>query len=124
MLIERTLSPFNVAERVKIASAPEVRISEDTAVALALILNELATNALKYGSVSTAHGSVSIECEQLHYKNMTVLQCFSVVERAGSKRNFMRKIHSALNAVCQQQAPAERVALGCGSREIICPACW
>jgi two-component sensor histidine kinase len=64
LLLERTLAPFSETERLKVASAPDVRVNEDVAVGLALILNELATNALKYGSLSTPDGKVSITVER------------------------------------------------------------
>lgn len=64
LLIERVLAPFDLGNRVKLSSAPGLRINEDVAVGLALILNELATNALKYGALTDAHGNIIIECEQ------------------------------------------------------------
>lgn len=64
MLIQRILAPFEVGDRMQLAIKSEVRISEDIAVGLALILNELATNALKYGSLSVGDGTVSIEAER------------------------------------------------------------
>jgi two-component sensor histidine kinase len=65
LLVDRTLAPFYEAERVKVASASDVRVSEDVAAGLALILNELATNALKYGSLSAPDGKVSITVERV-----------------------------------------------------------
>jgi two-component sensor histidine kinase len=61
-LIERTLAPFDIGERVAIDGCAELRVSEDVAVGIALVLNELATNALKYGALSVSCGKVSIEC--------------------------------------------------------------
>jgi two-component sensor histidine kinase len=64
LLIERTLAPFGVGDRLKVVTPSEVRVSEEVAVGLALILNELATNALKYGALTAVDGTVSIDCQQ------------------------------------------------------------
>lgn len=100
MLIERTLSPFDVADRVQIISAPEVRIGEDVAVALALILNELATNALKYGSLSTAEGTVRIECDRVGKRARLIWSEHDGprVSRPARSGFGTRLIHSALSA--------------------------
>ena len=45
-------------------SGPEVELSPSIALALALILHELATNALKYGALSGPAGSVGIEWQR------------------------------------------------------------
>jgi two-component system CheB/CheR fusion protein len=42
------------------ASGPKVPLAADTATSLALVLHELATNAVKYGAWSTGSGAVSI----------------------------------------------------------------
>ncbi len=42
------------------AEGPPARISADQALGLSLAIHELATNALKYGALSTAEGRVSI----------------------------------------------------------------
>jgi PAS domain S-box-containing protein len=69
---------------------PEVRIDHGLAVSLALALQELATNALKYGGLSTPEGSVSFKWEvagkegsrklALHWVEAT---SFAVQEPAG-----------------------------------------
>jgi PAS domain S-box-containing protein len=53
------LGPFCGPARCEIAG-PEVRVSPQTAVNLALALHELATNASKYGALSNDTGQVSV----------------------------------------------------------------
>jgi len=67
------LSPYDdegaFAGRVRIA-VPRMGIGEDAATGLALIVHELATNSMKYGSLSAEGGTVeisgSVEGEELH----------------------------------------------------------
>lgn len=54
------LAPFCAAGRCKI-DGPDVQIGPQTAVSLALALHELATNAAKYGALSNARGSISVQ---------------------------------------------------------------
>lgn len=56
-----SLDPFDVApmERFTIAG-PSVRLLPATAVSLSMALHELATNAVKYGSLSVADGHVTV----------------------------------------------------------------
>jgi two-component sensor histidine kinase len=46
-------------ERLRIRG-PHIHLSPQTALSLALILHELATNAVKYGSLSNEHGYVDL----------------------------------------------------------------
>ena len=64
LLIERTLAPFRIDDRVELVSAPDLRVNEDVALGLALVLNELATNALKYGALSCPAGKVRLSCDK------------------------------------------------------------
>lgn len=57
-LVESQLEPFG-RERIAIAG-PDVRLTSDAANYLALALHELATNAAKYGALSTATGQVEL----------------------------------------------------------------
>ena len=57
-LIRQTLAPY---ERISFAG-DTVSISPETAISLNLALHELATNAAKYGALSTPDGSVEIRC--------------------------------------------------------------
>ncbi len=55
------LKTFLVGGQNRIAlDGPEVLVPRDMAQALALALNELATNAAKYGALSNAHGRVAL----------------------------------------------------------------
>jgi len=63
-LVHEALAPFSVtagqAERFHF-SGENVRLSPKATLALGIALNELATNAVKYGAFSNAAGTVSIE---------------------------------------------------------------
>ncbi|QSR19577.1 hypothetical protein CA833_20690 [Novosphingobium sp. KA1] len=67
-VIHASLEPHDHDHRIS-ASGPDLAIGSRTAVALSLVLNELATNAAKYGALSRFSGSVTlswtIEGEQL-----------------------------------------------------------
>ena len=75
-LIEATLSPYHGTGRRQriIIEGPDVRLTPKQGLGLALILHELATNASKYGSLSTDNGILNLrwnltptaEGEQLH----------------------------------------------------------
>jgi two-component sensor histidine kinase len=57
------LAPYDtkgtVGDRVRV-SLPKVRVGETSVTALALIVHELATNSIKYGSLSAADGSLDV----------------------------------------------------------------
>jgi len=58
---ERAMQPFagQASGRVSV-SGPPVRLQPGAALNLALVFHELATNAVKYGALSTAQGQVSL----------------------------------------------------------------
>jgi PAS domain S-box-containing protein len=58
-ILNRTLEPFQ-KERIK-ASGPDVTLDSQKALALTMVLHELATNAVKYGSLSNDSGQVRID---------------------------------------------------------------
>lgn len=63
-LLGRTLAPFGISDGQHFRlSGPEVRLPPKIAVALALGLHELATNAAKYGALSQAGGTVELTWE-------------------------------------------------------------
>ncbi len=59
------LAPFDdhgvVEGRIRV-SVPEVRVGEAAATTLALVVHELATNSVKYGSLSVAGGTLDVSC--------------------------------------------------------------
>ncbi|PHY14029.1 histidine kinase [Caulobacter sp. B11] len=57
---ERALAPFTEAAGRMHIDGPPVWLAPNGALTMALIFHELATNALKYGALSTAAGSVSL----------------------------------------------------------------
>jgi PAS domain S-box-containing protein len=59
-LVKVALTPFETVTGQVTLSGPSIVIKPDGAVTLALVLHELATNAAKYGALSTPAGRVSI----------------------------------------------------------------
>ncbi len=60
-LLEAELAPFRTAGRGNVSlSGPEVRVPARWAISLTLVLHELATNAAKYGALSTSSGMVTV----------------------------------------------------------------
>lgn len=58
-IAEVALRPFNQDDRLQ-ASGDDVQIGPNRALLIAMVLHELATNAVKYGSLSNADGRVDI----------------------------------------------------------------
>ncbi len=77
-IVERALAPHRHHEtpRFKV-DGPTIRLSPQRAVALSLVLHELATNALKYGALSTEAGSIEVTWnlshDRLGGRHMTLL---------------------------------------------------
>lgn len=60
-LIDTILSPFHLEGRLAWPiSGPDVLVPAETTIALALLLNELATNATKYGALSVQEGRLKL----------------------------------------------------------------
>lgn len=84
-LVRLELQPFDDAERPRISvHGPEVFLSPDQTLGLSLILHELASNALKYGALSVAEGTVSVKWVVRGEKGARRLH-FSWTERGGPK---------------------------------------
>ena len=64
VLVSQTLGPFRIDGQVELRGGPKVDLDEQLALALALILNELATNAIKYGALSREEGRVVVHWSQ------------------------------------------------------------
>ena len=63
-LIQRELAPYATGNNTKI-EGPEVMLTADAGQAMAMVLHELVTNAVKHGALSTRHGRVSVQWYQL-----------------------------------------------------------
>jgi len=59
-LVELVLEPFNLQHRRIEIAGPAVDLPANVTITLALMLNELATNAAKYGALSVSAGKVAI----------------------------------------------------------------
>ena len=58
-IIQAAIEPFDKGERFSV-EIPDIDVSPAAVLPLAMILNELCTNAIKYGSLSNASGCVAI----------------------------------------------------------------
>jgi PAS domain S-box-containing protein len=64
-LVQRQLAPYTTKTNIVI-SGPDITLTEVSTEALAMVLQELVTNAAKYGSLSTPHGRVSVNWDRRH----------------------------------------------------------
>lgn len=86
-LCERALEPFlDGTDRITI-SGPDLAIGREQVTALGLALHELATNAVKYGALSTASGTVtlswSVSATPVHPEATVERFCLSWQETGG-----------------------------------------
>jgi two-component system, chemotaxis family, CheB/CheR fusion protein len=59
-LLAKITAPYGSAEQLRF-TGPKILLPSSTAVSLAMMFNELATNAAQYGALSTATGTVSVK---------------------------------------------------------------
>ena len=60
-IVGRAMKPFSGGGRMNIAEGPVVALGQVASQSLTMILHELATNAVKYGSLSASAGTVAID---------------------------------------------------------------
>ena len=62
-LLEQTMRPYCAAGGRIIACGPDIDLDPRLALSLHLVIHELATNAKKYGALSSARGAVKVDWE-------------------------------------------------------------
>jgi PAS domain S-box-containing protein len=75
-LVRRELAPFATRNNVEI-NGPEVLLKSEAGQAMAMVLHELATNAAKYGALSSKNGRVSVRWDRRsngHARSQLVLE--------------------------------------------------
>lgn len=92
MLLEQTLAPYRRLSRLEI-TAQEAMIAQDAASSVALIIHELATNAVKYGGLRTAEGRLDVTLAHDSYETHltwreTCVPPLSVAQLTGSEVGF------------------------------------
>ena len=80
-LVGSFLAPFGEPPRVR-AEGPPVRVTVDVARSLGMVLHELATNAVKYGALSTHPGTVAVSWRK-EERDARVILCLEWIEAGG-----------------------------------------
>jgi len=60
-IVEKALSPFMAPKREFDVNGPDIRLLPKSALAVAMAVHELATNAAKYGALSNGSGRISVD---------------------------------------------------------------
>ena len=81
-LVDRALRPFAQSGQFIIVDGPPVDLHPQSSLTVAMILHELATNATKYGALSTKAGTVSIGW-RVEKSGTTLHLCFDWAESGG-----------------------------------------
>jgi two-component sensor histidine kinase len=84
LLVEQMLEPYGAGERIKIAG-PSVRLAPGAASSFSMAAHELATNAAKYGALSTAAGSVSVIWHSTMREDGVAMLLLEWIERGGPR---------------------------------------
>ncbi|QLC25986.1 PAS domain S-box protein [Parasphingopyxis algicola] len=84
-VVRRALRPFNLdnADRLSLEGG-KVRLESRQALTLAMAINELATNAIKYGALSTEQGSVALRWRRIRGEDGVAFR-FEWTERGGPR---------------------------------------
>lgn len=61
-LVRRTMEPHGMKDRIHLAG-PSLNVKPEAGVSMAMVLNELATNAVKYGALSNDAGHLEVKWE-------------------------------------------------------------
>lgn len=72
-VVQRTVAAYvRRVERIEIRPGPRIDLDPKAALALSMVINELATNAIKYGSLSRDDGKVLVSWTKASGQNETV----------------------------------------------------
>ncbi|WP_165222825.1 sensor histidine kinase [Affinirhizobium pseudoryzae] len=72
-VIQRTVAAYvRRVERIEIKPGPRIDLDPKAALAISMVINELATNAIKYGSLSCDDGKVCVSWSKSTGENETV----------------------------------------------------
>ncbi|AYV48582.1 histidine kinase [Caulobacter flavus] len=66
VIVRQALAPHRSGGALVTMDGPEVRLGSQQAVSMSLIVHELATNAIKYGALSTSAGQVAVSWNLAH----------------------------------------------------------
>ncbi len=110
-LISVVLAPYDEVEafsgRIRV-SVPRMGVGENAATSLALILHELATNAVKYGALANGSGTLDVACtaDEDDVVLLWTERGGATVSEPGEHRGFGTKLVARLAAqlggVCEQ----------------------
>jgi two-component sensor histidine kinase len=81
-LVRRQLAPYTTKTNIA-TGGPDITLSAAATQAVAMVLQELVTNAVKYGSLSTPHGEVSVQWDRRTGPDETVRVVISWREIGG-----------------------------------------
>ena len=95
-LFEKVLAPLGVLERIDAAGDRDFLLGAHDAQTLALVMHELATNAIKYGALSNGAGRVAVTFEVKIDGAQTNNRCSSCAgRRMAARRPRCRPIEAS-----------------------------